>query len=189
MRLREQLSPFEEGESLGTPVPYPDNDDEDFPESMAALAAMLAAGLPLRCVAVNAPGDYDTHDSQPEDLADNLALTADTLLAFQRDLEARGLADRVLTMVWSEFGRRVEQNASDGTDHGAAGCGFVIGNGARGQMIGEFPGLDQLDPDGNLRATSDFRALYCSLIEQWFGVDAAAVIPDAGSVGRVAVAR
>jgi uncharacterized protein (DUF1501 family) len=189
MRLREQLSPFEEGESLGTPVPYPVNEDEDFPSSMAALAAMLAAGLPLRCVAVSAPGDYDTHDSQPQDLADNLKLTADTLLAFQRDLEARGLADRVLTLVWSEFGRRVEQNASDGTDHGAAGCGFVIGSGVRGQMIGEFPGLDQLDPDGNLRATSDFRALYASLIEQWFGFDAAAVIPDAGSVGRVAVAR
>ena len=189
MRLREQLSPFEEGESLGTPVPYPENEDEGFPTSMAALAAMLAAGLPLQCVSVNAPGDYDTHDSQPQDLTDNLKLTADTLLAFQRDLEARGLADRVLTMVWSEFGRRVEQNASDGTDHGAAGCGFVIGTGARGQMIGEFPGLDQLDPDGNLRATSDFRALYCSLIEQWFGVDSAAVIPDAASVGRVAVTR
>ena len=56
-------------------------------------------------------------------------------------------------------------------------------------MIGEFPGLDQLDADGNLRATSDFRALYSSLIEQWFGVDSAAVIPDAGSVGRVAVIR
>jgi uncharacterized protein (DUF1501 family) len=189
MRLREQLSPFEEGASLGTPVPYPDADDEDFPSSMAALAAMLAAGLPLRCVSVNAPGDYDTHDSQPQDLADNLKLTADTLLAFQRDLEARGLADRVLTLVWSEFGRRVEQNASDGTDHGAAGCGFVVGTGARGQMIGEFPGLDKLDPDGNLRATSDFRALYASLTEQWFGVDAGAVIPDAASVGRVAVTR
>ena len=189
MRLREQLSPFEEGDSLGTPVPYPESEDEEFPGRMAALAAILAAGLPLRCVSVNAPGDYDTHDSQPEDLAADLRLTADTLLAFQRDLEARGLAERVLTLVWSEFGRRVEQNASDGTDHGAAGCGFVIGNGARGQMIGEFPGLEQLDPDGNLRATSDFRALYCSLIEQWFGVDAAAVIPDAARIGRVAVAR
>ena len=189
MRLREQLLPFEEGTSLGTPVPYPESDDEGFPTTMAALPAMLAAGLPLRCVAVSAPGDYDTHDSQPQDLADNLKLTADTLLAFQRDLEARGLADRVLTLVWSEFGRRVEQNASDGTDHGAAGCGFVIGTGARGQMIGEFPGLDRLDPDGNLRVTSDFRAVYASLTEQWFGVDAGAVIPDAGSVGRVAVTR
>jgi uncharacterized protein (DUF1501 family) len=189
MRLREQLLPFEGADSLGTPVPYPDVEDEDFPTALSALAAMLAAGLPLRCVSVNAPGDYDTHDSQPEDLADNLKLTADTLLAFQRDLETRGLADRVLTLVWSEFGRRVEQNASDGTDHGAAGCGFVIGSGARGRMIGEFPGLDQLDPDGNLRATSDFRALYCSLIEQWFAVDAGAVIPDAGAVGRVAVTK
>ena len=89
------------------------------------------------------------------------------LLAFQRDLEARGLADRVLIQVWSEFGRRAEENGSDGTDHGAAGVGFLIGTRARGQMVGEFPGLDRLDEDGNLRATSDFRAVYCSLLEQW----------------------
>jgi uncharacterized protein (DUF1501 family) len=189
MRLRQQLAPFEEGAPLGTPVPYPANDDEDFPTTMAALPAMLAAGLPLRCVAIEAPGDYDTHDSQPQDLADNLKLTADTLLAFQRDLEARGLADRVLTLVWSEFGRRVEQNGSDGTDHGAAGVGFVIGAGARGHMVGEFPGLDRLDADGNLRATSDFRALYASLIEQWFGYDAGAVLPDAGRIGRMPVVK
>ena len=54
-------------------------------------------------------------------------------------------------------------------------------------MIGEFPGLAQLDADDNLRATSDFRGLYCSIIEQWFGVDAAAVIPDAGAFGRAAL--
>ena len=88
----------------------------------------------------------------------NLALTFDSLLAFQRDLEARGLADRVLTLVWSEFGRRAAENGS-GTDHGAAGVGFLIGTRAAGRMIGEFPGVDKLDSGGNLRATSDFRVL------------------------------
>jgi hypothetical protein len=91
---------------------------------MAALAAMIATGLPLRCVAVTGYGGYDTHDAQPKDLADGLKAVSDTLLAFQRDLEARGVADRVLTQVWSEFGRRGEENASQGTDHGAAGIGF-----------------------------------------------------------------
>ena len=102
---------------------------------------MLAGGLPLKCVALNAPGDYDTHDSQPADLAENLKATADGLLAFQRDLEARGLADRVLVQVWSEFGRRGEENGSDGTDHGAAGLGMLIGTHARGTMVGEYPGM------------------------------------------------
>jgi uncharacterized protein (DUF1501 family) len=140
---------------------------------------MLAAGLPLRCVALSAPGAYDTHDSQPGELAKGLKLTADSLFAFQRDLEARGLADRVLVHVWSEFGRRAQENASNGTDHGAAGAGFLIGTRASGTMIGEFPGLGSLDRDGNLRATADFRGLYAALIEDWLGGDAAAVLPVA----------
>ena len=120
---------------------------------LAALAAMLGGGLPLRCVALNAPGDYDTHDSQPDGPGRGPEGDRRTaLLAFQRDLEARGLADRVLVQVWSEFGRRGEENGSDGTDHGAAGLGLLIGTRARGQMVGEFPGLDRLDEDGNLRA-------------------------------------
>ena len=106
---------------LHRPVAYPKGDD-DFPRRLAGLAAMLGAGLPIRVVALSAPGEYDTHDNQPQDLADGLKLTADSLLAFQRDLEARGLADRVVVHVWSEFGRRAEENGSLGTDHGAAGA-------------------------------------------------------------------
>ncbi len=185
-RLQEQLRPFsgDDGQSITSPVNYPDGRGEPLPENLAALAAMLGAGLPLRCVAVDAAGEYDTHDNQPDDFERGLRLTTESLLAFQRDLEARGLADRVLVHVWSEFGRRPAENGSDGTDHGAGGASFLIGNRVRGQMVGEFPGLDRLDGDGNLRATSDFRALYCSLLEQWFSTDAAAVIPNAGSFAR-----
>ena len=185
-RLRRQLAPFA-GNGYGTPVPYPDVDDS-FPHQLAGLAAMLAANLPLRCVAITAPGEYDTHSDQPQPLADGLDVTARSLLAFQRDLEARGLANRVLTLVWSEFGRRAEENDS-GTDHGAAGTGFLIGTRARGKMVGEFPGVDNLDDDGNLRATADFRGVYCSLIEQWLGADAKAVIPGAGSFSRPALVK
>jgi uncharacterized protein (DUF1501 family) len=150
---------------------------------------MLGAGLPLRCVALNAPGEYDTHSNQPQDLADGLDVTAASLFSFQRDLEARGLADRVVTLVWSEFGRRAEENGSAGTDHGAGGAAFLIGTRVRGRMIGEFPGLgaNGLDSDGNLVATADFRAVYSSLLEQWLGVDAARVIPGASSFGRPAL--
>jgi uncharacterized protein (DUF1501 family) len=185
MRLKAQLDPFS-GEEIAPPVAYPEGDDEWFGDSLAALAAMLASGLPIRCASVSAPGSFDTHDNQGESFADDIRVTSDSLAAFQADLEARGLADRVITLVWSEFGRRPEQNDS-GTDHGAAGAGFVIGTGVRGQMIGEFPGLAQLDADDNLRATADFRGLYCSLIEQWFGVDSAAVIPGAAGLARPAL--
>jgi uncharacterized protein (DUF1501 family) len=185
--LRRQLLPFR-GDKIVPPVVYPGQDAGIFPQSMAALAAMLGAGLPLRCVAMS-QGGYDTHDEQPEDLARDLKAAADTLLAFQRDIEARGLADRVLVHVWSEFGRRGEENASKGTDHGAAGVGFLMGTRAKGTMLGEFPGLDRLDEDGNLRPTSDFRAVYSSMIEQWLSHDAAAVIPDAARYGRPALLK
>lgn len=181
--LRTQLGAFPD--EITAPVPYPN--DEHFSESLSGLAAMLAAGLPIRVASVDAPGGYDTHDEQEEDFVNGLKETCDGLLAFQRDLEARGLADRVVTLVWSEFGRRPEENGSDGTDHGAGGNAFLIGNTVRGQMVGEWPGVDVLDEDENLRATSDFRGLYCSLLAGWFGVDPAAVIPGAANFAQPAL--
>ncbi|MDX6651223.1 MAG: hypothetical protein QOJ38_4 [Solirubrobacterales bacterium] len=178
MKVRRDLAPFG---AVTPPVPYPNG---YFGDNLAALAAMLDAGLPIRCVAMNAPSGYDTHDAQPKQLSDGLQDTVEGVFAFQRDLESRGLADRVITLVWSEFGRRPEQNASNGTDHGAAGVGFVVGTKAKGQMLGEFPGLSRLDEDENLRFTMDFRSVYCSLVEQWFNEDAAAIIPNAASLGR-----
>ena len=103
------------------------------------------------------------------------------MLAFQRDLEARGLDDHVLMYIWSEFGRRPDENGSAGTDHGAAGLGFLVGTRARGQMIGEFPGLASLDQDDNLRRHSDFRGIYCSLLEDWLGDDPGPAHPRRGA--------
>jgi uncharacterized protein (DUF1501 family) len=189
--VRRQLLPFggEENDQLQSPVEYP-NASHEFPQRLSALAGMLAAGLPMRCVAMTAPGQYDTHDNQQGAFEEGLEITAASLLAFQRDLEARGLADRVLTLIWSEFGRRGEENASLGTDQGAAGLGLVMGTRAAGSMIGEFPGLANgsgLDDDGNLRATSDYRGLYASILEQWFGVDAAQVLPGTANFGRTPI--
>src|SRR5205085_5923993 len=191
-RLRNQLLPFQgvDGKpGFTSPVTYPASHDA-FPRRLAGLAAMLAAGLPLRVVALTAPGHYDTHSDQADALSQGLQVTADSLLAFQRDLEARGIADRVLVHVWSEFGRRAEENGSAGTDHGAAGVGFLIGTRASGRMVGEFPGLKSgLDDDGNLIETADFRAVYASLLEQWLNVDAARIIPGASSFARPALVR
>jgi uncharacterized protein (DUF1501 family) len=183
-RLRRQLAPFSGRKAVPPPVPYPAGNDQ-FPKRLQGLAAMIAAGLPLRCVALEATGEYDTHAAQLTALGPALTLTSASLLAFQRDLEARGVADRVLTLVWSEFGRRAKENGSGGTDHGAAGAGFLIGTRAAGTQVGEFPGLASgLDKDGNVRATSDFRAVYAALLEQWLGFDAARVIPGAGKFQR-----
>jgi uncharacterized protein (DUF1501 family) len=187
-RLRHQLAPFN-GAGITSPVAYPQH-RSSFPKRLAGLAAMLGAGLPLRCVALRAYGMYDTHDDQAGALAQGLKLTGDSLFAFQRDLEARGLADRVLTLVWSEFGRRAEENGSRGTDHGAAGVGMVMGTRARGQMIGELPRLRQaLDREGNLKATVDFRSVYSSLLEQWFDFDAAGAIPNARAYRRLQLVK
>lgn len=166
---------------FSSPVEYPDN---WFAHKLAGLAAYVAVGLPMRVVTIRAPGGYDTHADQAGDLEDNLRETCEGILAFQRDLEARGLADRVMIEMWSEFGRRPEENGSLGTDHGAAGCAFVIGSQAKGEMVGEFPGLTTLDQQENLRVTSDFRAMYCSLLEQWLGFDAEAIIPGASGFAR-----
>jgi len=173
-----------------TPVAYPASNDP-FPRRLAGLAAMLGNGLPIRVVTITSPGRFDTHATQANTLQTGLQLTVDSLVAFQRDLEARGLADRVLVHVWSEFGRRGAENASGGTDHGAAGVGFLIGSRVKGQMIGSHPGVSGggLDAQGNLRATADFRAVYAGLLEQWLGVDGNDILPQAKPFSRPALLK
>jgi uncharacterized protein (DUF1501 family) len=187
--VRDALAPLGvDGKPTYTPAAAYPQSSEAFPERLAGFAAMLAAGLPIRAASISAPGAYDTHANQAESLAKHLKLTFDSLLAFQRDVETRGIADRVLVLVWSEFGRRAQENGS-GTDHGAAGCGFLIGTRAAGRMVGEFPGLSTLDKDGNLRATSDYRGVYGALCGDWFGVDPAAILPDARGIGRPVILK
>jgi uncharacterized protein (DUF1501 family) len=182
--LREQLATLPA--DPGT-VAYPSNSGVS--NRLRSLARMLAAGLPIRCATMDATGGYDTHSGQATPFANGLKATTDAIAAFQADLEARGLADRVLVHLWSEFGRRPEENGSAGTDHGAAGVGFLIGTRASGTMIGEHPGLATLDPQGNVRATSDFRSLYCSLLEDWLGTEADGIIPGASSFARYTVVK
>jgi uncharacterized protein (DUF1501 family) len=181
--IRNQIAPFGEHEGkpgFTSPVTYP-TAGGDFPTRLAALAAMLADNtLPIKCVSLSAVGSYDTHSDESETLSTNLAQTIESVLAFQRDLEARKLDQRVVIQLWSEFGRRPQENGS-GTDHGAAGLAFLIGSRVSGKMVGEFPGLSKLDPNDNLINTSDFRAMYAGLIGQWFQTEAGLVIPGAGS--------
>jgi uncharacterized protein (DUF1501 family) len=188
--VRRALAPFSDASGNPTyhsPVPYPTSAGSDLPQRFAGLAAMIAAGLPLRCVALTSDTQFDTHSAQAQTFDAGLKLVADSLSAFQADLEARGLADRVIVHVWSEFGRRAQENGSAGTDHGAGGVSLLIGTRASGTMVGQYPGLARLDANGNLIENVDFRGVYCSLLEQWFAADAAAVIPGARGFRRYSV--
>jgi uncharacterized protein (DUF1501 family) len=190
--VRRALAPFRDANgnaAYTSPVTYPKSGDSDLPQRLAGLAAMIAAGLPLRCVALTTDDQFDTHSSQAQTFDTGLSLTADSILAFQADLEARGIADRVLIHVWSEFGRRAQENGSAGTDHGAAGVSLLVGSRVSGTMVGEWPGIANLDVNGNMRENVDFRGVYCSLLEQWFGHDAAPVIPGASRFPRYQLVR
>jgi uncharacterized protein (DUF1501 family) len=166
------------------PVAYPDS---DLGKAFANLGRMLGAGFGTR-VATISSGGFDTHDAQARSHADLLGDVGDSLRAWQADLDARGLSQRVLTLVWSEFGRRPEDNDSAGTDHGAGGLLLLVGNRANGGVRSEFPGLTRLDEDENLIVTTDFRSVYATLLEGFLGVEAARVLPQAPG-GRLPLLR
>ena len=189
--IGDRLAPYAHDDGapdpLAPPVAYPEN--SDFGTGLSRLAGLIAQPLGIRVASVEAPSDFDTHDDQPKQLGAALSEVSQGLAAFQADLEARGVADRVLTFVWSEFGRRPQANDSKGTDHGAGGIAWVQGTQARPGVLTDFPDLSRLDREDNLAVTVDFRRVYCSLLEQWLGTDAAEVIPNAASFGRLAVLK
>ncbi len=138
--------------------------------AMRLVAQVLAGGVGTRLVWVTL-GGFDTHSLQADTHARLLTDVSDSLGAFQDDLDARGESDRVLTLAWSEFGRRVRENASEGTDHGKGGTVFLLGNGVNGgSFYGEVPLAPGLD-DGDLMSTIDFRAVYWTVIRDWFDRD------------------
>jgi uncharacterized protein (DUF1501 family) len=186
----DRLAPYAEHDGvdpLAPSVPYPE--DDDFGERLSRIAALIAQPLGVRLAACHANGEFDTHDDQPNDLAEGLRSVSQSLAAFQADLEARGVADRVLTLVWSEFGRRPQGNESNGTDHGAGGIAWVQGTHAASGILTDYPSLTDFDRDDNLKVTVDFRKVYASLIEGWLGTDAGEVIPNAGAFGRLTLVR
>jgi uncharacterized protein (DUF1501 family) len=130
-------------------------------------------------------GGYDTHSRQGTLLPDGLHAPrldefSRTLHGFQRDLDGLGLADRVITVAYSEFGRRAVENdtgANAGTDHGRAGTLFAVGNPVLGGLYGQVPRLDRLDRNGCLEVNTDFRTVYAALIDHWLGGDHTALLP------------
>jgi uncharacterized protein (DUF1501 family) len=190
--VSEQLAPFRRKDDnspdpLAGPVTYPaDNTTAD---RLKVLAGLIAQPLGIRVATVDADGEFDTHEGQAQTLDRDLGAVGEALATFQADLQARGVADRVLTFVWSEFGRRPGANKSGGTDHGAGGVAWVQGPRALGGVLTEYPSLTDLDDHQNLKVTVDFRRVYGSLLAQWMGTDPAEVIPGAAQFGQVALVR
>ena len=139
IETHDRLAPLaKEDKPAPPPLAYPDS---DLGKAFGNLGRLLGAGFGTRIATISS-GGFDTHDAQATAHADLLQDLGDSLRAWQADLDARGLSQRVLTMIWSEFGRRPEDNDSGGTDHGAGGLLLLVGNRANGGIRSEFPGLD-----------------------------------------------
>ncbi|WP_428388108.1 DUF1501 domain-containing protein [Mucisphaera sp.] len=153
--------------------------ETQFPNSglsrqLRAVASMIAAELPTRIYYV-ALGGFDTHANQANTHARLLEQFSQAVQAFYRELAAIGQDQRVLTMAFSEFGRRVDTNGSNGTDHGAAGPLFLFGPPARAGLVGPHPSLQDLDR-GDLKFNIDFRSVYATLLDDWLGLDSRAAL-------------
>jgi uncharacterized protein (DUF1501 family) len=154
----------------------------DLGRALAFTAQLLGAQTGLRVVHVPVPLDFDTHEGQPRRQAANLAAIDVALEAFLTDLQRRGLAASTAIMATSEFGRRVAENGSLGSDHGGANTLFVVAPGLRAPIVGTPPALDRLDDDGNLRPTLSYRDYLATAIEGWMGVPSSTVLPGSRPV-------
>jgi uncharacterized protein (DUF1501 family) len=178
---------YDDVKALGTPV-YPTNYPSGQLGRRLRLAAfMLGANLGTRIVTIHW-GSFDTHGSQVSSQDPQLSELSRALGAFQADLANRGVEDKVVTMVFSEFGRRVAENDS-GTDHGAGGLMLMSGSSVKGGSASPFPGLTTLDSDGDVRVPTDFRSVYQAVLNEWLGGDPAAILPNSPGGGFPGITR
>ena len=141
---------------------------------LETIAMLIALGLKTRVYYMRIDG-FDTHANQPGAHAVLLRSVSDAVGTLVRDVNAQGDGDRLLVMCFSEFGRRVAENVSDGTDHGAAGPVLLAGNGVKAGVVGEHPRLDDLQ-NGDLKHRIDFRQVYAEILQQWLKCDAFSVL-------------
>ncbi|HVU26222.1 MAG TPA: DUF1501 domain-containing protein [Verrucomicrobiae bacterium] len=135
--------------------------------SLKLVAKLIGGGLPTRIYYVS-QGGYDTHTNQIATQNRLLKDLGDSTKAFMDDLKAQGNMPRVLVMTFSEFGRRVAENANGGTDHGAAAPMFIVGNKVKAGLLGKYPSLAPQDLfEGDIKYNVDFRNVYASVLENW----------------------
>jgi uncharacterized protein (DUF1501 family) len=138
-----------------------------FGNALRNVAALIAAGTATRVYYVSLTG-FDTHHNQLGTHANLLKNLSEGLAAFQHDLDSKHLDGQVLTMTFSEFGRRPSENQSRGTDHGTAAPLFVLGSRVKPGLHGQAPSL-ALEPNQDMQHSTDFRQVYSTLLDQWLG--------------------
>lgn len=160
------------GQDYQTHVTYPNT---AFARGLQSIVKMMSSSThtPIYYISL---GGFDTHAQQVNTQANLLRQLSEGLVAFYRDLEEHYLADRVLTFTFSEFGRRVHENGSAGTDHGTALPMFAVGFNIQGGIHGSQPSLEDLDSNGDLRFQVDFRSVYATVLRGWLGADADRVL-------------
>jgi uncharacterized protein (DUF1501 family) len=140
------------------------------PVDLPKIASLIAAGMPTRLYYTSYRHNaFDTHVQQADLHQRLLTYVSDAVAGFMKDLQRIGRADDVVMLVFSEFGRRVPENTSLGTDHGTANHMYLIGKPVKGGHYGTPPKLDTLDEGDNLVFTTDFRRVYASVIDGWLG--------------------
>lgn len=164
-QLSKQLSGFTPQETYG---------NDPFGSGFRQIAHLIATSPQTRVVYFSA-GGFDTHARQAESHERLLANFSNGVSAFQKEMEALGKDKNVLVLVFSEFGRRSYENASGGTDHGAAGPMFLIGSSVKGGLHGPLPDLENLQ-DGDLKFAIDFRDVYATTLDSWMGGDSEVVL-------------
>jgi uncharacterized protein (DUF1501 family) len=163
--LSKQLSTFTPKQTYG---------DDAFGKGFKQISQLIGASPATRVVYFSA-GGFDTHARQIDAHGKLMENFSNAVTAFQTEMEAIGKADKVIVLVFSEFGRRVSENASQGTDHGAAGSMFVIGSKIKGGVYGGSPNLTDLQ-DGDIKYKIDFREVYASALDNWMGGDSELVL-------------
>ena len=144
--------------------------------SLKLVAKLIGGGLPTRVYYVS-QGGYDTHTNQINTQTRLLQDLGDSTKAFVDDMKAQGNMQRVLVMTFSEFGRRVTENANGGTDHGAAAPMFIVGNKVKAGLLGKYPSLAPQDLfEGDIKYNVDFRNVYASVLENWLKTKSAPIL-------------
>jgi uncharacterized protein (DUF1501 family) len=144
--------------------------------SLKLVAKLVGGGLPTRVYYVS-QGGYDTHTNQAPTQQRLLQDLGDSVKAFVADLKAQGNLPRVLVLTFSEFGRRVAENANGGTDHGAAAPMFIVGNQVKAGLLGKYPSLAPQDLfQGDVKYNVDFRSVYAGVLEHWLGTKSAPIL-------------
>jgi uncharacterized protein (DUF1501 family) len=163
---------------------YPANNG--LASQLKMVAQVIAGNLGTRLFSVSM-GGFDTHANQKEGQAKLFGQLGDAVDAFMQDLANMKQQDNVTIMTFSEFGRRVKQNGSAGTDHGTAEPMFIIGNNIHGGLYGTYPSLGDLDNNGDLKFNADFRSVYAGMLRDVIGADPAPIL--AGEYDPLAVIR